>query len=778
MLFFFTFHGVSAEYIFKPGSTPSQTSLIQYASIADAGGRELSIQEVRNKPNILQFSAFKGINGNLGFTNRTYWVKFELQNQSGRPLFYYLETAEPVTDNVNFYLFDESNSFTTQMSGDNLSFAERSVAFRKTIFKIQLEPGEKKQAFLEVKNDGEKNNLPLNLISPERFLEITYHDQLVMGIFYGILFIIAITYLFFYFALDERIFLYYSLYVACVGLCQFALDGFFHQYIDRSNSWINLHAVIIFAIAAAYLFGKYSELVLNIKQNSKSVYIGFKVLYILLGIVLSGIVLFPSFLKISYPAVNILTLVGMLLIVLSIIVLFVKKQPLDLFYTAGIAILFICFSLAILLNFGLITSFSIENITKPGIGLEIIALSLSMANRIRVLKSKKEELQTIALQKSQEMNDVKSFFLSNMSHELRTPLNAILGLTNSMESEIADEKIKATCDEIKDAAFSLISSVNDIMDFSKIEKGQIRLDRVIFSPFSILEKARLNYQKQATKKGLEFNYSTNLKQAIRVLGDPNRLEQMVNNVLSNALKFTSSGFISLDAKSVETEGHLDLVLTIRDTGIGIAPEKLASVFEMFSQVDISDRRRYGGFGIGLCIVNSLVNLHGGAIKLTSIENRGTDCSISLKYFMPAEEVKPVNKFPEESYDLLGTHVLVVEDNPMNQMVIKMMMKKWSNTTLTFSNNGAESLEALKNIDVDIILMDLQMPVMDGYQATAAIRNGDAGTVNNAIPIIVITADVMESTRDRILSMGANDWMTKPVDQKLLYQKITNLLSVT
>lgn len=207
---------------------------------------------------------------------------------------------------------------------------------------------------MEVKNDGEKNNLPLNLISQEGFLKITYHDQLIMGVFYGILFIITITYLFFFFALKERIFLYYTLYVGFVGLCQFALDGFFHQYIDQSNSWISLHAVIIFAIAGSYFFGKYSELVLDIKRNSKIVHSVFQVLYVLFGIILSGIILFPSFLKFSYPAVNILTLAGMLLIVISILSLIVKKQQVDLFYTFGISILFICFTLAIMLTTQLI----------------------------------------------------------------------------------------------------------------------------------------------------------------------------------------------------------------------------------------------------------------------------------------------------------------------------------------------------------------------------------------------------------------------------------------
>lgn len=775
-LLVFSFHTAKAQYIFRENSLPDKVSIINYSAIADAGSKELPVTLVRSNSAGLIFHPITGKTGNLGFTDHTYWLKFSLKNQTQKTLLYYLETVEPVTDHVNLYLFGKAKSYSRQRTGDNIPFKQRSVAFRKSVFKIHLMPGENKEALMEIKNDGEKNSLPLYLISQERFLEFTYHDQLIMGIFYGILFIIAITYLFFYFALNERIFLYYSLYVGFVGLCQFALDGFFHQYLDQSDSWLNLHAVILFAIGSSYFFGKYSELVLNTERNSKALHAAFRILYVLLGIILAGLVLFPSFLKFSYPAVNILTLLGMLLIVGSIIHAGIQKQPLDLFYSLGISVLFICLMLVILLNFGIITSFTVENITKPGIGLEIIALSLSMANRIRVLKSKKEELQTIALQKSEEMNDMKSYFLSNMSHELRTPLNAILGLTNNLLTESADQNVKDNCGQIKTAAYSLISSVNDIMDFSQIEKGEIRLENIGFSIPDILARVSENYRRQAVTKGLTFEFSSNAASTL-VTGDPGRLEQVLNNVLSNAVKFTSFGSVSLEADTRRTDdGQLSLTISIVDTGIGITAKKLDSVFEMFTQVDISDKRKFGGFGIGLCIVNALVNLQGGTIRLSSTENEGTTCVISLKYHLAPAKVREQLRFPEDVYDLLGKHVLIVEDNPMNQMVMKMMMKKWLNTTLSFANNGSESLDALKNNTVDLVLMDLQMPVMDGYEATEAIRNGHAGESNNQVPIIVLTADIMESTRERIIGLGADDYMTKPVDQKLLYQKITALLS--
>ncbi len=779
LLFVFCFLDSRSQYIFKKNELPVKTSILQYAEITDVQHNNYSISRVLSNADNLSYSKLSGNYGKLGFTDHNYWVKFELKNSLDVPIFYYLEAAESITDQVDLYLIDSKGNILKQHNGDKLPFNKRSVDHRKTLFKIKLKAGESKWAFIELRNDGEKNSLPLNLISQESLLQTTYQDQFIMGIFYGVLLIIAITYLFFFFAINESSFLFYSLYVAFVALCQFALDGFFHQYFDRGNSWINLHAVIILAIVSSYFFGRYSEIILDVKKNSKVIHYGFKLLYGFFAIVLAGILFVPAFLKFSYPIVNILTLFGMILILVSIVYLFIKKKEVDLYYLAGIIILFICFTVVILINFGWINNtFSIENFSKLGIGLEIIALSLSMANRIRLLKTKKEELQTIALQKSEEMNDMKSYFLSNMSHELRTPLNAIMGMANMLETDSADPNLKANCEIIKEASHSLISSVNDIMDFSQIERGNLKLDSIKFNPFEIVQKLTKKFSQQAEKSNLKFEFKSDLSEGISVNGDPVRLEQILNNILSNALKFTSEGFVKFTVEAVKSEDkEIQIRFAVSDSGIGISPEKLDSVFEMFSQVNIDNKRKFGGFGIGLCVVKALTDLHKGKVDLQSELGKGAECIITLDFMIAEEVKKPVNLFPSDVYDLLDKHILVVEDNPMNQMVIKMMLKKWNNTRVSFASDGSESLELLRNNEIDIVLMDLQMPVMDGYEATIAIRNGEAGMANSRIPIIVLTADAMESTKELVFELGVNDYMNKPVDAKMLYQKVTAQLSL-
>lgn len=766
---------VQAQYVFKEGKLPDKISILNYSSLADVGHRNLSLQRVISDSAKLNFKQQKGKLANLGFTSNNYWLKFAVKNSLKVPVLYYLETSEPITDNTNLYLIDEKGLVQKELNGDNLDFDRKSVASRKTLFKIELAAGQTKKAYLEIKNDGEKNTLPLYLISQQTLLKETYFYQLVMGIFYGILLIIAITYFFFYIALKENSFLYYSLYVFFVGLCQFTLDGFYHQYIGTGYSWLNLHMVIISAIFSCYFFGKYSEVVLDLKEQNHTTFRLLQVLYIVLGIVFILIIV-PGFLKYSYPAINLLTFIGMLLIFMAIFFIVKRKQTLDVFYAAGIAILFICILFAILMNFGVFPeNFSTDNITKPGIGLEIVALSLSMANRIRLLNSKKEELQSIALQKSEEMNDVKSYFLSNMSHELRTPLNAILGLAAIMENNSTDPEVKANCEVIRYASHGLISSVNDILDFSKVEKGELELEKTEFKPYEILNRLASISKKQIEDKGLTFHFHTSLAADTLVIGDPVRLEQIIYNLINNAAKFTSHGSVIFESKSSLNNGNLKLTVLISDTGVGIPSEKLDSIFGLFSQTTLDNKRRFGGFGIGLSIVKALVDLHDGKININSKPDEGTTCEIEINYPVVIKKEIPISTYPKDDDHLSGKRILIVEDNPMNQMIIQMMLEDWNNTVISLANNGAECLEMMKTEHFDIILMDLQMPVMDGYEAITAIRKGETGRDKMNIPIIVITADITKESKKRVFSVGANDYMNKPIDDKIMYQKISSIL---
>jgi CheY-like chemotaxis protein len=242
------------------------------------------------------------------------------------------------------------------------------------------------------------------------------------------------------------------------------------------------------------------------------------------------------------------------------------------------------------------------------------------------------------------------------------------------------------------------------------------------------------------------------------------------------LKFTNEGDVKININWKKTSGNqIKLELKVTDTGVGIPKEKMNSIFDSFSQESINNKRKFGGLGLGLFIVKNLVDLHKGTVDIKSQQGLGTICTIDLFYDLAPTENKTIAIIPTEDYDLKGKRILVVEDNAMNQMVIKMITKKWLNTVVEFANNGEEGVDQLKNNPFDIVLMDLQMPVMDGYEATIAIRKGEAGENNKNIPIIAVTADVMESTKERVMEIGMNKYLSKPVNKDVLFENIKALV---
>ncbi|RTY87852.1 hybrid sensor histidine kinase/response regulator [Flavobacterium sp. RSP49] len=769
-----------SQYEFSNGTIPKEVSLHNYTTVADVGQRNLDIHYVVANFNSFDPKKLQTENDDLGFSQNNFWSKTELINSSDRTLNYYLETARPITDLVELYFIDSTSGKITKMvSGDNMPFAERSFDNRKTIFKIKILPNSRQQLFLHLKSDGEVVNMPVMLYSSENFIKLISNEQLFFGIFYGILATVSVIYFFFYFALRQKAFLYYSLYVVFIGLMQFSLDGYFYKLITPQGGWFSLRAVLFFAMIAGFLLGKYSEVFLNIKKHNKIIYFLFTVLYFLTFVLIVCILFVPKALALCYPLANVLGLLILILIISSVVYLYCKKIHVDGFFTIGIFFLVLGFGIFILNNFSQIpNSFLTENSSKLGTGLEVIFLSLSMANLIRNLKNEKDNLNRLALIRSEEMNDLKSYFLSNISHELRTPLNAIMNLIESISNEVEDDTIKHKCKIIKYSSNSLLSSVNDILDFSKIEKGELKLENNPFDPVQVLEYLKNNAINIAKEKGLEFQFSKSENIPDFLIGDANRLVQIVNNVLSNAIKFTLKGSVKFTIDAELLPGNrASLILIISDSGVGISPDKKERIFDSFYQKSSDNKKKFSGLGLGLYIVKTLVDMQNGSIKMDSVINVGTTCVLTID-FEVSEQKKSIGttaKIGIEN-DLEGKTILVVEDNPINQMVIKMITKKWLNTTVMFANNGQEGIKALIKNQFDIVLMDLQMPVMDGYEATIAIRNGAAGLRNSHIPIIAVTADVMEATKQRVKEIGMNDYLSKPIKKEVLYEAIKKLVN--
>ncbi|MGL2966025.1 7TM diverse intracellular signaling domain-containing protein [Flavobacterium sp. XGLA_31] len=775
-LFLLLSQNISAQFILQKENLTDKISIHNKAEYVDVGLLNISLEQVMHSK-ALDFKPMPNENTDFGFTTHHFWIRFQLKNTTDEELFYFFETARPITDVAELYTLKSDRQVTKYVSGDAIPLAKKSFDHRKTIFKIGLKPGEMQQFYLHVKSDGEMLTMPLVLHSFEGLMKITSFEQFVFGLFYGILSIAAILYMFFFFGMRDKTFLYYSSYVVFIGLLQFSVDGYFHEFITPQSGWLSLHSVIIFATVANFFLGRYAQIFLKIEVYSPFINKVFYVLYGLDLLLFLSLLFIPKVLSLSYPIANVLGLILLLLIIASQVVIYVKTKAIDRFFTIGVFFLICGFVVFILKNFSLLPqTFWTENGSKLGTGLEVIFLSLSMANLIRNLKNEREELQTLALQRSEEMNELKSYFLSNISHELRTPLNAILSLTDATANETDTAKIKSNCNIIKYSSQSLLSSVNDILDFSKIEKGELKLERHPFEPVKILEQIKSNAVHIAQDKDLKIKFTIAENFPEQLLGDAIRFGQITNNIINNALKFTQEGHVNiqLDWEQIN-ETTITLLLEVKDTGVGIPKEKMNSIFDSFSQESINNKRKFGGLGLGLYIVKTLVDMHKGKVDIQSQLGIGTLCKVALNYELVKTEKKIVAVVPTEDYDLKGKRILVVEDNAMNQMVIKMITKKWLNTVVEFANNGEEGVNQLKTHPFDIVLMDLQMPVMDGYEATIAIRNGDAGEENKNIPIIAVTADVMESTKERVFEIGMNKYLSKPVDKDLLFENIKSLV---
>lgn len=373
----------------------------------------------------------------------------------------------------------------------------------------------------------------------------------------------------------------------------------------------------------------------------------------------------------------------------------------------------------------------------------------------------------------------KEIFLSTMSHELRTPLNAVIGMTHLLLSENPRPEQIPHLQTLRFAAENLLALINDILDFSKIEAGKITFENTVFNLRELIASLKNTFNLRAEEKGIAFRVRINKDVPEYVKGDPLRLNQIITNLLSNAVKFTERGKVVMDV-SVRQRSAEDVVLhfSVSDTGIGIPPEQQERIFDYFTQASGDTTRKYGGTGLGLAIVKRLLELQGSQIYLESEEGKGSCFYFALRFGItdqrpPHAEVNAAGSLNQQ-IAAKGLKVLLVEDNETNQVVASKFLEKWGIVPDT-ANNGLEALQAVRQQNYHLILMDLQMPEMDGFQATAAIRQMERERNLPPVPIIALTASVLGDVRAKVLQAGMNDYIGKPFHPDELYRKLQEYL---
>lgn len=397
---------------------------------------------------------------------------------------------------------------------------------------------------------------------------------------------------------------------------------------------------------------------------------------------------------------------------------------------------------------------------------DILRIGEILTNTVKERKEFEKQLE-IARENAEQSLETRKLFLANISHEIRTPINAISGMSGILADTDISETQKQYVKAIQSSSKSLMVIVNDILDMSKLESGKFSADFIPFDIRSIVDPLYTSYLLRTDEKGISFNIDYPKDMPRWVFGDPTRLGQILNNLISNAIKFTDKGSVSLKI-NFEKKGKLnDFCFTVTDTGIGIDREKLKTIFEFFSQEDNTITRRFGGTGLGLAISKSIAELLGGEIKVESEKNVGSTFKFSLTMPEAAEQEKNV---AVALSDLTGKNVLIVEDNELNRFLAVTILKKW-NANIHIAENGEEAVAAVKNKEIDIVLMDIQMPVMDGVAASIAIRN----ELNSNVPIIALTANALESEKEKCWQAGMNEYITKPYNPNYLLEKIIFLI---
>lgn len=871
--------------------------LTPYLQLAEDSAGQAGIDQAL-APDGLNWHNVSGKYTNTGKNESAWWVRFSITNQSAAPLPGVIEINYPILDNLQLFQFAPDGTRIEQHSGDHLLLEDRPLQVRNPWMPIELPPGES-SFYLRIETSSTVF-VPLYFSTWPAATATLEMNMLANGLFYGVLLGLLAYNLFLYMSLRERSYLWYLVYIVNMLLFMAAFDGFLWRWLPMGTSFqsTSIYSLMFLHCLVATQFSRHF---LHTPDHFPRLDWLLRCIIILVGLTLVSLPLL---------GLNTYNLLASIYVLLSSAVLlgtglyvWRKGFRYGSYYTLawGLLLCSLMLSTAGSLGYEIAISYGTDWV-KLGICVELFILSLGLADRINALKEARYKADEQARQARLE-SQAQGRFLAKMSHEIRTPLNGVLGMLELLGDTQLDTHQRFYVDTINSSGNALIAVINDILDYARIESGQVRLEHIPFDLEELLSDSCALFTAQALAKQLPIYCSLEPGVPRALLGDPTRLKQVLLNLLSNALKFTDQGHVAVRVSATATldPEQQQLTLTVSDTGIGISQEAQQSLFRSFTQADSSTTRRYGGSGLGLTISQELVKLMGGSIRVQSQARRGScfTVNLTLQLARPVAEIPlqtpaltawlfsldlpgtecyqrlltrlgyhpralrfeelDIGQFPglmvlstqgldeqqltqmghalsshtgtalvlctQSASDLLASHdsdrcrlcklpvtpvqlrqalislsavsaaqlttptaaqtpperqplaVLVAEDNPVNQMVVKGMLER-RGCRVTLAANGWEALTRYREAPAhfQLILMDGEMPTMDGFEATRLIRRFEQEQQCPPVTIVALTAHILDSHRQAGTDAGMNDFLAKPLDKAALEAVLERLIT--
>lgn len=704
---------------------------------------------------------------NLGYVDSAYWLRVNIDASASIHKNWDLVISTPMLDYIDLYqVFSDTGPRLLYRSGMARAFNNREEDHRYFIVPLQIynQPSEPASFLIRVETDG-TFYMPIELYPANEFWAPLQKADVFNWMFYGVILAMALYNLFLFSTVRDVSYLYYVLFITSFATLHLSMDGYIFQHFWPDNRPYSPVPDTLLS-ASSMIFGLlFITNFLNLKHELGLLH---RVIQGMIGVMVAVIAL-----TLYYPDMPIdgwsVPLMGTLLLLAVSIGFYAATR--GLITARYFTLAWFVFAIGNLYLVLVLTGTNLLPVpplmvSKLASFAEAMLLSFALAHRIRMLREER--------QKQKLKAEAQSYFLAQISHEIRTPLNGVLGTVDLLDQTELNDEQKNYVDVIQSSGKSLLNLVNDVLDYSKIEAGKmVVLEEQIELHDMFRHQVEL-FRAQANQKGLEFTLHIEPNVPRWIIGDSQRLRQISSNLITNAIKFTDQGQVRVVLSVAKHEGKNQLVISVKDSGIGIAGHEITNLFDAYQQVDVGKRRVYGGTGLGLAITRQLVDLLDGDISVQSQLNRGSEFTVRVPLRVLVGNT-PTTENRETAVFTRPLSILVAEDNVVNQKVVHGLLTKMGHSVVIVPHGDQAVAERINpDAHFDLILMDCEMPQVDGYEATRMIREYEQEHSLPELPIVALTAHALEEVRLRCLDSGMNDFLTKPVNTQQLSRTLRAL----